>query len=86
MAQYIIRPSPTRPFIEQDGTMSQEARTWVQTISDRSLIINTGPPESVIEAPIGSEYMDEIGTTGNIKYIKQKADILGDKSKGWILI
>ena len=86
MPNYIISPSPTRAFVDQNGLMTQEARTWVQTINDRTLIIDAGSPEGAIEAPIGSEYMDSAGTASNIKYIKRDADIGGDKTQGWILI
>jgi hypothetical protein len=66
--------------------MSQEARAWVTAINNRSLVIDIGSPEGVVEAVQGAEYMDSDGTTGNIKYIKRDANILGDRSKGWILI
>lgn len=86
MTDYVIAPNYNRPIVDDSGLMTQEFRTWVQTINNRSLIIGSGSPESVIESPVGAEYMDELGTAGTIKYIKQKADILGDKSKGWVLV
>lgn len=66
--------------------MTQEMRTWVQIITQRSLIIGTGSPEGVVEAGQGSEYMDDAGVAGAIKYIKRDADVGGDKTLGWILI
>jgi hypothetical protein len=49
-------------------------------------LIGTGSPEGVVEAQQGVEYMDETGTTGSVKWIKQLADISGDKSQGWVAI
>ena len=86
MPDFIINLSGTRPIVDENANMSQEFRAWVQTISNRSLIIGAGSPEGVIEAFIGAEYMDSTGSSSSVKYIKQKADIGGDKSQGWILI
>ena len=73
------------PIVDEGGSMGQEFRTWTQTINDRTLIIGIGTPEGFVEAPIGAAYMDSTGLTGSVQYVKQKADIAGDKSKGWIL-
>ena len=86
MAEYVIVPNPTRPIANESGIATQEFRVWIQTISNRSLIIGSGSPEGVIIAPIGSEYMNSAGTASSIKYIKRDSDIAGDKSQGWILI
>ena len=50
------------------------------------MIVGTGSPEGVIDAPQTANYMDDAGTAGNIKYIKRDADIAGDSTKGWILV
>lgn len=86
MVDFVIQPTRTRAIVEEDGTMSQEFGVWTQTINNQSTIVGAGSPEDEVEAPITAEYMDTAGTTGNIKYIKQKTDIGGDKTKGWILI
>jgi len=85
MVNKVTPPTSTRAIIDDFGSMVQEFRTWVQTMTDRSLIIGTGSPETVIEAAQGAQYMDDAGTAGNILYIKRDADISGDKTKGWIL-
>ena len=79
--------STDRPIIESDGSLTSQSRVFFREIWTQSLIIGTGSPEGVVEAEIGASYMDDAGTTGNIKYIKRDADDgLGDKSKGWILV
>lgn len=65
----ISAPSQIRPPFKMDGTFSQEFYFWLQTISERSLIIGTGAPEGVESASVGAVYMDTTGTTGNILYI-----------------
>jgi hypothetical protein len=55
-------------------------------MTDRSLIVGSGSPETVVEAPQLGTYMDEDAAPGSVFYIKQKADIGGDKTKGWVLI
>lgn len=74
----------------EDLTQHQVFRDWVIAITkqanERSLLFGIGSPEDVKEARKGREYMDETGTAGNIKYIKQVNDVAGDTKKGWILV
>lgn len=88
MAARILQPLTTlRPIVDNNGAMNQESRFWFQMITERSLIIGTGSPEGVIEASQGSEFMDDAGIAGAIKYIKRDSqDITGDQSKGWVLV
>ena len=87
MVNRVTQPSHNRPIVDDSGILSNEFNVWVQTITNRTLIISTGSPEGVIEAIQGAEYMDDTGTVGAIKYIKRDNDDgLGDKTKGWILI
>jgi len=66
--------------------MDQAFRSWANALTRQALIIGSGSPEGVVNALQGAEYMNSIGTTGSIKYIKRDADISGDTSQGWILI
>ena len=75
-----------RAVVEKNGTATQELRVWAQTITTQATITGTGSPEGVVEAEVTAEYMDLAGTAGAIKYIKRDADILGDKTQGWILV
>jgi hypothetical protein len=70
----------------QTGMASTVFNLWVRQVTERGLLIGTGSPEGVVEAQQGVEYMDETGTTGSVKWIKQLADISGDKSQGWVAI
>jgi len=80
-------PSANRPFVDEDGILTSQSRAFLREVFVQALIIDTGSPEGVIEAEIGSSYMDRTGTTGSILYIKRDADDgAGDKSIGWILI
>ena len=82
----IVPPNPSRPIIDADGEMEQFFRDWTQLISKLSTLEGSGSPESVVEALPTRQYMDTAGTAGAILYIKRDADILGDKTQGWILV
>lgn len=86
MVTKIVTPTPVRAIVEQDSTMSQEFRTWTQSITNMIQIVGTGSPEGVVDAVVPALYMDDAGTTGNILYVKRDADIGGDKTQGWILV
>lgn len=81
-----IPPDPSVPIVKKDGKVEERFRQWTVEVSNRSLIIGTGSPEGVVEASQGREYMDTSGTAGSIKYIKRDSDVLGDRTKGWILV
>jgi len=83
----LAQPSSTRPLVNEDLSPSTQLNTWFKIITEQSTIIGEGSPEGVVPAIVTSEYMDLIGTAGNIKYIKRDADDgLGDTTKGWILV
>lgn len=86
MAIRVIKPSSDRPLLNDTGAPSSQFDFWLRAITDRALIIGDGNPEGIFEALQGALYLDESGTSGNILYIKRNSDILGDKTKGWILV
>jgi hypothetical protein len=86
LASRVIKPSSDRPLLNDTGAPSSQFDFWLRAITEQALIIGTGNPEGVYEALQGARYMDENGTAGNILYIKRNSDILGDKTKGWILV
>lgn len=86
MVDRITEISFDRPIIEDDGTLTLQSRTYFRTLTNQALIVGTGSPEGVIEAEIGSSYMDDAGLAGAILYVKRDADDgAGDKTIGWIL-
>lgn len=82
----IVPLTSMRPIVDANGVMTQEAQAWFQQITDFQSLTGEGSPEGVVEADIGREYIDTIGTASAIKYVKRNADDAGDRSKGWILI
>ena len=86
MVDRISIPSANRPFVDEDGILTSQSRTFLREVFIQALIIDTGSPEGVIEAEIGSSYMDNTGTAGSILYVKRDDNIGGDKSQGWILV
>ena len=86
MVTRVIQPTTDRPIIEEDGSQSVQMRAWTQIITNQSLIIGTGSPESVVEATQGAAYMNDAGVSGTMLYIKRDNDIGGDTSQGWVLV
>lgn len=82
----ILSPQAAQPITQSNGTMSEPFRAWTQAITRLDLIVGTGSPEGVIEAPITTLYMNDAGTAGSILYIKKLSDIAGDPKDGWILV
>ena len=65
---------------------TQELHLFSVALAQNQLIIGIGSPEGLIEAQVGREYLDTTGGVGAVKYIKQVADILGDRKLGWVAI
>lgn len=69
-----------------NGFSTDQFRIFLNQVIERGLIIGTGSPAGVIAAQQGVEYMDETGAAGSVKWIKQLADVAGDKTQGWVAI
>ena len=67
-------------------TSNPQFATFLLQVQERGLLIGQGSPEGIVEAQQGVEYMDENGFSGSIKWIKQSADILGNRTQGWVAI
>lgn len=82
----ITNISLDRPIVDSDGSLTAQSRTFFRSLTDRALIVGTGTPEGNVSATQSSIYMNDAGVSGAILYIKRDdADVLGDKTKGWIL-
>lgn len=77
-------PDAALSIVDNNGVMSDVFQRWVSEVTRLDLIVGTGTPEGVIEAEVGREYMDDAGAVGAVKFIKQLADIAGDRTKGWV--
>lgn len=87
MRSTIKRIDTTYPVIDpMGGYVTDQFRLFILQVTERGLLIGDGSPVGVVSAQQGVEYMDENGIAGAVKWIKQKADIAGDKTQGWIAI
>ena len=77
------RLQATQPIVEPNGTMSQTFRLWAIEVSNSLLIVGSGSPEGVIEAPQYSLYLDEASVTLPDQYRKMLPEIGGDRDRGW---
>ena len=82
----IVQPDADAQIAKADGRMTDEMQIWVNQMTSLDLIVGTGSPEGVIEATVGREYLDDAGLAGAVKFIKQLADIGGDRTQGWVAI
>lgn len=78
---------PSYPIVLiKNGVPEERFRVFLHEVQLRGLLIGEGSPEGAVEAQQGQEYMDETGVAGSVKWIKQLADISGDRSQGWVAI
>jgi hypothetical protein len=82
----ITQPDADTQIVTPDGRMTDEFQRFINQITQLDLIVGTGSPEGVIEATVGREYLDDAGAAGAVKYIKQLADIGGDRAQGWVAV
>ena len=82
----ITPPSANRPLLDDQGTMTQQTRKFMNAIARLSILEGSGSPEGVIEARATRLYMDTAGVAGAILYIKQSDSVSGDKKTKWILV
>lgn len=82
----ILNLDASAPLVLESGLPTDQFRAFLLQVQQRGLIIGTGSPLGVVQAEQGVEYMDEIGAPGSVKWIKQLADVGGDKTLGWIAI
>lgn len=84
-----LTAAPTRQqaLVDDKGVMTLRVSEWVNIINLFPPIQGTGSPEGVILAQIGQTFIDtDADIVSSFLYMKQKADILGDRKKGWRLI
>ena len=77
---------PSRTIVREDFRMAQIFWLWTNDVQRLSQFTGEGSPEGVVSAEQGREYMDILGTSGSIKYIKRDSEIGGNDKLGWILI
>ena len=86
MVSRVAPPDPTKPLVNNSGVASEQFRLWTRNVTSKLTVIGSGSPEGVVVAEQSTPYMDEDGASGSVFYIKQKDNIGGDRSLGWVLI
>ena len=76
--------TPVTGFVDENGNLLINAKTWTQLVSNLSILEGTGSPEGVESAKRSRQYMDTAGSPGARLYIKTvDADGLGNTKNGW---
>lgn len=86
MPDRITHLTTVRPIVDAQASPTQEMRSWAQLVTELMPIVGSGSPEGVILGKQGVSFIDEDASSGSVLYKKQKTDIAGDRSKGWVLI
>ena len=74
------------PIIHEDNTMSPAFRDLINTLLRGIPLSGDGSPEGVVDAPLFSVYLDKLGTTGSVQYVKMQLEIGGNAKQGWVLV
>ena len=83
---HLIAPTATEPLVEENRTMTQQTRSFMNAVSRLAMLTGSGSPEGVQEALAERLYMDTSGSAGSVLYIKQVDSIDRDKTTGWVLV
>ncbi|MES2367707.1 MAG: hypothetical protein V4563_17655 [Pseudomonadota bacterium] len=82
----IAQPIQSQPIVDDEGKMLQQFARLIQSLVQLQILTGIGSPEGVVSAKITTLYMDSVGSSGSILYLKRDADIGGDRSQGWIAV
>lgn len=87
MIKSIADLNTNQPIVDPaNGFVTDTFRLYLLQVTARALLIGTGSPSGVVEAVQGTEYLDETGAAGSVKWIKQVSDVAGDRTLGWVAI
>lgn len=87
MKRSIVKLNQNLPIVDRaNGFATDQFRIFLLQVAERGLLIGEGSPNGTVEAQQGAEYMDEVAAPGAVKWIKQKADIGGNRKLGWVAI
>ena len=60
-------------------------REWSRSVTKAVPLTGEGSPEGVVAAEQYQTYINMLGVTGSITWIKMQPDIGGDVTQGWLL-
>jgi len=83
MSQTPVKLNANQQIIHQDGTPTSTFRQFISKIAESVVIVGTGTPEGVLEAPQYTLYVDEAVPLTPVTYRKMLPEVGGDRSKGW---
>lgn len=79
-------PDFSRPLVTANGVIASVYRTFFLRLNNLFILTGKGSPEGIVSASTGQMYMDTIGVSGAILYIKRDAAIAGDATQGWVKV
>ncbi len=79
-------PDFSRPLVTANGVIASAYRIFFLHLNNLFILTGEGSPEGVVSASIGQMYMDTVGVSGAILYIKRDIAIAGDATQGWVKV
>lgn len=73
----------SQPLVDDKGVMTDRVYEWARGVTQLQILLGTGTPENVIEAPAATLYMDTAAAAGDILYIKRLSNVSGNRKQGW---
>lgn len=86
MIPRIAMPNRSVAAVDKEGGLTSQYYLLLSLLAGLDILSGTGSPEGVVEAKQKTLYMDETGSSGSVLYIKQSADVSGDRTQGWIAV
>lgn len=74
-----------QPIVDAQGCASQRLQTFSEDCARLTMLTGTGSPEGLVTASVTRVYLDVSSGVGVGLYVKQYADVGGDRSKGWVM-
>lgn len=84
MSDQIKQPIRTQPFLDEKGQLTQRNLELMRNLVQLDILQGAGSPDGVIEAKQRRLYMDTTPAASPVLYIKQQADIAGNRTLGWV--
>lgn len=86
MPQTQAKLNINQPLVDEGGMAEQVFREWVLRVVDTMVVVGTGTPEGVLEAPQYTLYVDEDTPLVPVQYRKMLPEVGGDRTKGWATV
>ena len=86
MSQSPVKLNANQKIVNDDGTPTNVFLQYLLKVSESVVIVGTGSPEGVLEAPQYTLYVDESNPSTPVTYRKMSPHIGGNRKNGWAVV